>query len=481
MPPRSIPRPMSYPFANYLEDAANGLIPPSTVTIKEDGFCIKNIRQTECADEEGRWDDGAYFSKANNAIRITDEPKTMMEAIVLYVRTKFPGLIAANIVDEYTYLVGGRGRATLKHKCVRARELRFEFVALKDGRSYMKGLWTKECLDPVTRRLDERDFSYNVVVFDCAFDEDEDDLPYFQRREIMGDSLARLFTPRVGRAMVCEQVESAKDMLDDLLTQEGLVLHMANGTCWKVKMPRVVMNLRIVAVANTIADFSGYNLIYVAAPNEDDGATWSVVHVFDWTELFTKYDNPRQGRPFINQRSVKIMEDGRLGCTSSCKTMQPLVDAVFRAVSGCTLLPASKGLTKTKAVARVTGEGEVTVFCGVSRSFSFTMNGMTKDNGPLFLTEPLDATVGCSELREISDGELHLQAAWLLALEGYGPDEYRTMAFHTSTRVLREIAQDLANDPKKNYNKVGMVTDPFLGLRQRILRVMTAKFFFVPK
>jgi len=257
-----------------------------------------------------------------------------------------------------------------------------------------------------------------------------------------------------------------------------LVAHMSNGTCWKIKMPRVVMNLRIVAVANTIPDFEGYNLIYVAAQNEVD-STWSVVHVFDWTELFTKYENAKKGRPFINPRSVKLMPDGRLGCTSSSKSMQPLVNAVFRAVSGCALLPASKGLTRTKAVARVNGQGEVTVLCGASRSFSFLMNGLTRDNGPLFLSEPVEVAVGCSELWEIKGGELHLQPAWILALEGYGAEDYMTMRFDTSLQVLRSIAQDPRNDPEENYRRVSMGVGPFLGLRQRILGVMTPEFFFV--
>jgi hypothetical protein len=318
-----------------------------------------------------------------------------------------------------------------------------------------------------------------VIGFDCVFDEDEDDLPYFKRRMILADSFAEIFTPKVGRSMVCDQVECAQDMLSDLLTQEGLVVHLSNGTCWKIKMPRVVMNLRIVAVANTLTGFQGYNLIYVAAPNEEDG-TWSVVHVFDWTDLFTKYENVKQGRPYINQASVKVMDDGRLGCTSSSRSMQPLVDAVFRAVSGCALLPARKGLTKTQAVARVDGQEEVTVLCGANRSFSFIMNGLTKDNGPLFLAQPVEVTLGCSELWEITGGELHLQPAWILALEGYGPEEYLTMSYITTTRMLREIANRPRNDPEQNYRDVFMTVGPFLGLKARIKSAMTPEFFFVP-
>ena len=468
MPPRSTPRPMSYPFAQFLEDCANGRLLKATYTVKEDGFriVIKMIDGTE-----------AYFTKAGNPIRITDHPETMMEAIVLWIRTHCPGLSPSRVVDEYICVRGRGGRIRVaKRAC--AEELHVEFVAYKDGQSYMRGLWTKECLDPETGRLNERDFSYKVIGFDLVFDQDQDDLPYFKRRMILGDSFAEIFTPKVGRAMVCEQVDCAKDMLDDLLAEEGLVAHMSNGTCWKIKMPRVVMNLRIVAVANTIPNFDGYNLIYVAAQNEVD-STWSVVHVFDWTELFTKYENAKKGRPFINPRSVKLMPDGRLGCTSSSKSMQPLVNAVFRAVSGCALLPASRGLTRTKAVARVDGQGEVTLLCGASRSFSFLMNGLTKDNGPLFLHEPVEVAVGCSELWEIKGGELHLQPAWILALEGYGAEDYMTMRFDTSIQVLRTIAQDPRNDPRENYRRVSMGVGPFLGLRQQIQRVMTPGFFFV--
>lgn len=466
-------RPLSFPFAEFLQTAADGALPKATYTIKEDGFRVI-LRQVE----EGAV---AYFSKAGNPIRITDKPETMMEAIVLNLRSKYPGLSPACVVDECTY--DTRGRCGVKRRVKRssAQELHLEFVAEKDGRSYMRGLWTKECLDPATKCLNERDFTYHVVAFDCVFDEEGDTLAYFKRREVLGDSLAAQFTPRVGRAMVCDQVEGAEDMLNTLLTQEGLVFHEADGTCWKVKMPRVVMNLRIMAVANTIPDFAGYNLIYVAAPDDADGATWSVIHVFDWTELFTKYDNPKQGRAYINPRSVKVVDGGRLGCTSSCLSMQPLVNAVFRAVSGSALLPACPGLTKTKAVVRVAGEGTVTIACGASRSFSFTMNGLTKDNGPLFLAEPVEVTVGCSELWEISNEELHLQPAWILALEGYGPAEYMSIVCQTSMPVLRELARDPRNDPVENYKKVGMGLGPFLGLRKQICRAMTHGSFYVPQ
>ena len=459
---RSVPRAMSYPFAKFLENAAKKLLPKCTYTVKYDGFRIV-MRKVD--------GEVAYFTKAGNPIRITDTPKTMMEAILLYLRTNFPGLSPDSVVDEYVRETKGlkSPKRVLVRSC--ATELHLEFMAVKDGRSYMRGLWNKECLDPETGRLNERDFAYSVVGFDCVFDEDGDDLVYWRRREVLLESL--------GCETVCLAVEGADEMLDFLLKEEGLVFHEANGTCWKVKMPRVVMNLSIVAVANTIPDFDGYNMIYMAAPNED--ATLSVVHVFDWTDLFTKYENPSKGRPFINPKSVKIMDDGRLGCSSSCKSMQPLVNAVFRAVSENPLLPASGRLTKTKAVARVTGVGEVTLLCGDNRSFSFIMPGLTKDNGPKFLTVPVKATVGCCELWEIGHGELHLQPAWMLALDGYGPVDYMTMAFQTSTQLLRTIANDPRNDPKVNYEKVGMQCGPFLDQEKQIMRVMKTDFFFVPQ
>ena len=466
---------MSYPFPRFLEDAANGHLPRGcTYTEKYDGF-----RLIVCNVD----DEVAYFSKAGKSIRITDTPETMMEAIVLYVRTKFPGLSPDAIVDEYVRVT--KGIVSPKRVSVRSRatELHFEFLALKDGRSYMRGLWTKECLDPETGRLNERDFAYNLVGFDCVFEEDGDDLVYWKRREVLAEGLSQLFTSRVGRAMVCEQVEGAKDMLDSLLTEEGLVFHEADGTCWKVKMPRVVMNLRIVAVANTIPGFAGYNLIYVAAPNED--GTWSVVHVFDWTDLFTEYENPSKGRPFINPKSVKRMSDGRLGCDSSCRSMQPLVNAVFRAVSGCTLLPAVGRVTKTNAVVRMARGETRTYKCGPNRSFAFTMKGLT--NGPLFLSDhnsefgPLEVIVGCSELWGLDGGELHLQPAWILALADFGPEAYMNTLYDTPIRLLRAIANDLRNDPVRNYQTVGLGEGPFLGLRARILSAMKPEFFFAPQ
>jgi len=427
----------------------------------------------------------SYFTKAGHPIRITDQPDNIMEAIVLYVRARYPDLSPSIVVDDYQYGTKPRnGEVRLRRKLSRAKELHVEFVAMKEGRSYLKGLFHKECLDPVTKRLNTVDFTYDITTFDVVFDEDDDDLPYFKRYTVLADALADHFTPAIGRRLMCDHVDDAEHMLDVLLSEEGLVFHQEDSrACWKVKMPRVVMNLRIVAVANTIGgecpNFIGYNLVYVAAPDAEDDTKWSVIHVFDWTELFTKFTNPSQGRAYINPASVKLVEGGRLGCTSSCESMQPLVNAVFRAVSGSVLLPACSPLTKTKATVRLADSGTVTVACGANRSFSFFMNGMTRDNGPLFLAEPVDVAVGCSELWEIGNEQLHLQPAWILALERYGAEEYLTMLGHTSVQRLLEIARDHRNDPVENYRRVGMCVDPFLGLRKAICGAMTSEFFFV--
>lgn len=453
MPPPTIPRPVSYPYAQYLHDASEGNLEFATVTEKKDGFCIKIVKVG---------DTDAYFTKRRIPIRITNEPETMMEAIVFYLKTKAPTLSPSLIMYD-----GENWMQRPKY----ADELWLEFVALKDEKPYMRGLWTKECLDPETKCLNEKDFSYSIVPFDCVFE--EDDLCYFKRREVLIDSIYNLPDCDSGYVTVPEAVFSAKELLDTLEKTEGVVIHNTDGKCLKVKMPHVVMKLCIVAVENTIDDFAGYNRIYVAAPNDDDGATWSVVHVFDWTDLFTQYNNPKEGRAYINPKSVKIMEDRRLGCTSSCKSMQPLVDAVFRAVSSCPRLPAVKGLTKTKAVARVEG-GTTTIMCGANRSFSFTKES---SEGPLFLFNPVPVTVGCGELWALKNEELHLQPAWLLALEGYGPEAYMTMQCFTTMRVLREIASNSSNDPTENYKKVGMDMDPFLGYKKQILLKMKPRFF----
>jgi hypothetical protein len=164
--------------------------------------------------------------------------------------------------------------------------------------------------------------------------------------------------------------------------------------------------------------------------------------------------------------------------------MQPLVNALFRAVSGASLSSAEK-ISRVEAKVRMADGSLATITCGNNRSFSFFMNGLTRENGPRFVVDDsevdLKVTLGYTGLWELMNGEIHLQPAWILAMEGYGPEEYRGMFFLTEIELLREIARNPRLTPTEIYRMVGMQLSPTLGLGRRICRNMKAEHFFVPQ
>lgn len=452
---------------------------PSNYVKKYDGFHII-IRMVDGAK--------AYFSNSGRRIRVTQTPGNMMEAIILYLETHFPTLSPDLVVEEFdTYRITGE-------------ELHLEFVAVKDNLSYLQGLYHSKCLDKTTGLLNCVDYQYDVILFDCVMKSRPDFAvniqsrydggkhAYFERHRLLWDVVERLVdeqrdtsSPESKRINVCEMLESADSIIDTLLTEEGLIMQrpVIRGVartedCLKIKMPRKVMKLNIVAVARTISDFAGYNLIYAAAPT-GDGQTWSVIHVFNWTDLFNDVKRPGQGKAFLG-KSKTLIRDGRLRCDTK-SSIQPLVDAVFQAVHDAEPTEAVK-FTRHQVTARMADGGQIIISCDKGRSFSFTDDGLGQHNGFYCLKKPVPVTVGAGELWPLTNS-IHLQPAWLLALDGYGPPEYLSIESFTNLGLLQDIARNPSLTPSECYRMVGMKSDPFLGKEAQIRRDMTVHCFCV--
>lgn len=430
-------RPRTWRFDDFLAKASAGELNRMTITVKRDGFFFKSTV---------RLGTRVFFSKGvDRPIRITDTPKDILEAIALFLDTRYPEVDSCNV---------GYSKPVY--------EVYFEFVAVRksSARDYLQGLFLKECLDASTGRLNEEDFDYFPVVFDALVNRRGMDPPYWKRLILLEEAFGR---------MACEQIFCAQDMLDTLLEAEGLILHEGSSEehCWKVKLPKVPVRARVVAVANTIPGFQGFNLFLLAVPCREG---WSVIHALDWTEIFVDYTRVEKGKCFVNPQSVKVV-DGVVTCSSK-SSLQPLVDAMFRAVSGVRMVPLTR-FGRTKARLYTDGGPAADLVCGKSRSFSFDMKGAEFK----CLTQPVPITVGCVELWKLQDDEIHLQPAMVLGLQGYGHEAYKQMSDFTTLELLREIAAQPELCPRKIYELVGMKTGPFLGLEAGILRNMSESHF----
>ena len=440
-------RALAYGFAQFMTDCCSGKFKNGEFFIKENGFRVEE----ECCNGER-----SRFSKSGLEIKVADRPRNVMEAIGLYMDTHFPEISVLNFKWD-----------------TRVDKIAYEFVARRKGceDSYLKGLFHKECIDPLTGKLNEEDFTYTPVVFDFTISRNMVQPQYRDRYETIRDSLFDLYSGTDKWCYNCLPgiVEDVEGLLDVFLNEEGVVLHTAAKEVFKIKLPKTVFKGRIIAAANTIQGFNGFTHFLVAVP--DENAQWRVIHAFDWTSLFNDFTRPGKGHAFIGMTKVSVV-GGRVICTSG-STIAPLVDAVFRAVSGAKMFPPIS-VTKTTAVARFAGGAPITYKCGPERSFSHT------DAQFQYLAEPVPVTFGADEIWELKDGgDVHLQPAWILGLEGFGHPAYREIEDYTPLSTLLSFARERFN-PRVMYEHVGMVKGPFLGMEEEFCAKMTIDKFSLP-
>ena len=457
-------RPLGYAFDQFLIDGCKGELQPSEYVRKYDGFHLKierahgGVSYTVENNLTTRII-ALYTSNGDFPIRITDTPSNIMEAIVLHMNTHFPQISPKNIM--------WRGKRPVWRISV-------EFVAKKKNspHAYLKGLYLKECVDPLTGKLNEKDFTYHPTLFDFRLNPKGHEPEYFARMETIRESLEEVYSGSdvAYTEFLPIQSKSASEIIGDLLDEEGLVVHRMDRSVRKVKLPKVIMKTRIVAVATSISDFMGFTHFLFAVP--ESKTQWRVIHAFNWMPLFEDYTRVKQGRAFINQHSVKIV-DGHLTCNSS-SSLGPMVDSVFHAVSRAKRFPPMS-IAKTSAVARFVDEGPITYKCGMNRSFSFL------DAEYQFLANPVDVILGAGELWELQGEEIHLQPAWLLAVygESFGHPAYKEIKDYTQIDTLVQFARTRL-DPRAMYAQVGMTKGPFLGMEEEFCANMTFDKLEIP-
>ena len=451
-------RPLAYSLETFLTDCCEGTVQPSQYFIKRDGF-----RLNEELAHGGLLD----TSKRGLEILITDTPHTYMEAVLLYKQTHFP------LLTPYNIKWGGKRIV---------RKICFEFVATRKGSSHdcLQAQFHKECLDPSTGKLNEEDFTYSLVIIDIVVNKGNWIPRYFKRMDAVRESLIDLFagTDVDYTQFLPEEVSAPEDIMQALLTEEGLVMHRSDKSTRKIKLPKVLTKMRVIAVGNALKGFHGFTHFLMGVPDEEGGDSWRVIHAFDWTPLFADYTRAKEGRSFINQHSVRVV-DGLVTCDSR-STLQPMVNALFRAVSGVPRLPPMS-VTKTTAKARF-HSGPVVYKCGINRSFSLLPEGCEHwEHGFEYLTKPVDVILGAGEVWLLHNSEIHFQPAWLLAVYGqaFGHPAYKEIAHYTPLSTIRDFALNRW-DVHTMYARVGMVSDPFLGMEKEFCAKMTADKFCVP-
>lgn len=448
------PRARTWPWVQFLQDVvARRGVHRLFMTRKDDGFFLRI--------EEGPDGEPLYFTKGRKEpIRSSfgdgERPANIFEAIAHRMRVKFPHIRPREVVD---HRIVGKGRRAVQRSYTSVR-LYVEFWCCEKGcdKPYLPGLFHRECFKD--GYLDDVSFDYFCTVFDAQWEEGQLD-QYWQRYYCIQEC--------VPIESCLQHARDVSHMLDLLLEYEGLVCHdYALSPPLKVKMEKVPVKGQLVAVANTIPDFNGFDKLLFAVPSSD--GVWTVVHAFDWTDIFTRHERRNEGKTFINKHSVKV-EGGVVTCSSS-SGFRDVVDAVFRSVSKAKRLPPVD-LSARQATARFAGGPPRTIVCGPNRSFSF------RDAEFEFLAEPVDAVLGCVELWELKHREVHLQATKFIAIGGYGHEAYRNMQGYTTLDLLRTIAASRNLCPREIYRMLGIKEGPFLGYEDTI-KAALAEVDFTP-
>ena len=82
-------RPRTWRFDDFLAKASAGDLNRMTITVKRDGFFFKSTV---------RLGTRVFFSKGvDRPIRITDTPKDILEAIALFLDTRYPEVDSCNV------------------------------------------------------------------------------------------------------------------------------------------------------------------------------------------------------------------------------------------------------------------------------------------------------------------------------------------------------------------------------------------------
>ena len=294
--------------------------------------------------------------------------------------------------------------------------------------------------------LDTVAYEYGIKIFDVTF---RADIPKFAKVEAAAEAY--------GQDMAATQIFSFKELVHFLNGCEGVVAHTGGTQSFKIKVPCPV-KARIVGVKCTIPNFVGWDKILVCVENTEANA-FDAVYEINLTEILTDYTRPGKGKVYANPACVKYspargtvvyeLANGK----ESTSAIAPTLNALYGQIGKVPRFPPIT-TTATEARIRVTQPNTPSVVrCGDNRSFDL--------KGYEYPTKPIDIVIGVNDLWILGNGQLHLQAASMLCVPGFGPPEFMRMPY-TTERTLRTAAeQRLCRDRVEYYKLVGLADGPF--------------------
>lgn len=338
-----------------------------------------------------------------------------------------------------------------------ALAMNMEFIAEKrvseQYANALGDLLQAKCVLP-TGDLNTADYRYRIVITDVIFSASRKSLVRLDASERL-DRAAAVF----GEEYVVKRIRNEAELKHTLLHEEGVVIHHSMLWCHslsfpkiiKVKLPKWPIAAEIVAVANTLAPlkdykyFCGWDIIYYAL-KESDG-TMRVVHTSNFYDIFTDYKRREKGYCYVNPHSVRRdLKSGTIYCDTS-SVLQPMLDALYKEISKVPLIKA-KSLSKLAAVL----PDRSRIVCGSNRTFEFDVHNT------LFLKPPIFATLAANQCWKIANDEVHLQAAGLAAMKGYGKER-----MHYIPRLRMDTLRRWTDEQptvEKMYTEAGIVGGP---------------------
>ena len=422
-----------------------GEIKDCTVTEKVNGYLLRWV-----VPEENLWPEYVLVSKRGHALK-TSSCKTL-RAIYKYLHST--GLNEKLYPDNCFF---ESSKFSVRRVEYTALAMNMEFVVEKHvSGQYVNALGDllqAKCVLP-TGDLNTADYRYRVIITDVIFHASSSDL----YRLDAGDRLKKAVEV-FGEEYVVKRIHTEEELKHTLLFEEGVVIHHhmdwasypAFPKIIKVKLPKWPIAAEIVAVANTLAPlkdykyFCGWDIIYYAL-KESDG-TMRVVHTSNFYDIFTDYKRREKGYCYVNPHSVRRdLKSGTIYCDTS-SVLQPMLDALYKEISKVPLIKA-KSLSKLAAVL----PDRSRIVCGSNRTFEFDVHNT------LFLKTPIFATLAANQCWKIANDEVHLQAAGLAAMKGYGKER-----MHYIPRLRMDTLRRWTDEQptvEKMYTEAGIVGGP---------------------
>lgn len=433
----SFSRPVALRLDAFAKCVQKGDFHETAISVKRNGFHIV------CEN----WEDGSVVYTTKNGFPLTAEGangglKKTLAMIETHLSITMADMFNPALVKFDDENISSHPEDEDQRACTK---LHLEFCVRRKGEksddlcALMHGKWASN----------PNAYDVHVVVFDIEVrdDDNEGNLPFWDRYGMMSAA----FPDHVVRLLY-----GADEVIDTLSTMEGIVAYTLRNAPMKVKAQHPIP-MRILAVKKTTTEFVGYDTFLVGM--HAGGNEYRVLHEVSMGELFTDATRSEQKKCFLNPLYFKVGKDKVTGkaktVTTSRSVIAPMVcklnDEVMRA-------PRVEGrvLSKTKAML---SDG-TRLLIDNSRSFAF-------DDKFEFVR--INVVLSPNELWRLQSGDIHLQAASILAVGEFGTAEHRSllgMDFPLS-KLERVTDKRLCQNPLELYRFVfGREVDPFADLRQ---------------